>query len=299
MRSLGSEGSQDSESERPAISLVIPTVGKRPLELERLLESLSEQTFTSFEIVVVDQSEGQGVIRTLEQSALSQRITHLRRPPGLSAARNQGWREGSGDLVAFPDDDCWYHPRLLEEVVAVFSREPEWAGVCAVTRDRSGALSLARFAQEESFVGLKKVWRQGVEPAMFFRTDLLRGLGGFDESFGIGGSTPFKAGEGTELLIRAVRAGYRVRFMPQIQVGHDQAPIDGTAAGRERALGYGRGIGRVLRVSSLPAGVALATITRPLMGVVVAVAGGQWHVARFRWFAFRGRLEGWLARDPR
>lgn len=36
-----------------------------------------------------------------------------------------------GDAIAFPDADCWYPDRLLEQVGDLLIRRPEWDGVNA------------------------------------------------------------------------------------------------------------------------------------------------------------------------
>ena len=97
-------------------SLIVGTV-ERPAELEGLLESLAAQTCRDFEVIVADQGAGEGMAALCRRFA--ERID-LRRLPmrerGLSRARNAALREASGDVLAFPDDDCVYPPHLLMQV---------------------------------------------------------------------------------------------------------------------------------------------------------------------------------------
>src|SRR5215212_9261375 len=104
-------------------SLVLATVG-RTEEVRRLLESLREQTYRNFEVIVVDQNPGDGLTYLLELYRDTLNIRHIRSAKGISKARNVGLRYTTGDVVAFPDDDCWYAPDLLERVAAKLSAHP-------------------------------------------------------------------------------------------------------------------------------------------------------------------------------
>lgn len=282
----------------PRFSLVLTTLGARPEEMARFLHGLDKQTYRSFELVVVDQSQSGRATSVAAPFADRFPIRLASSARGLSAGRNVGFSAARGAVIGFPDDDCWYHPGVLAEVDLALTAHPEWDGLTAVTRDSAGRLSLSRFEDREDDVTLARVWSQGVEPAMFFRRQLLEAVGPFDEALGVGASSPFQSGEGTELLVRAVRTGHRVRFVPTIHVFHEEPARDVGPAARLRARSYGRGIGRVLRVGSFPASSTARVIGRPLAGAALAGATGRMELARYRWSAFRGRLEGWLA-QPR
>ena len=113
----------DPSSAPPLVSLLVCTKG-RSAQLERLFDSLLLQTHRDFEVVLVDQNEP----GTLEPIVGRYRdrlvIDHARSAPGLSRARNVGLARCRGDLVAFPDDDCWYPPGLVAELVRMFAEHP-------------------------------------------------------------------------------------------------------------------------------------------------------------------------------
>jgi glycosyltransferase involved in cell wall biosynthesis len=95
------------------ISLLVATLG-RVDELNRLLASLENQD-AGFEVLVVDQNPDDRLAPVLAaHSRLAAR--HLRSERGLSRARNVGLRAAQGDLIAIPDDDCWYPAGLLARV---------------------------------------------------------------------------------------------------------------------------------------------------------------------------------------
>jgi glycosyltransferase involved in cell wall biosynthesis len=106
------------------ISLIVATLN-RIAELERFLDSLEEQSCRDFEVLVVDQNPDDRLVPMLGlHSGLE--IRHLRSERGLSRARNVGLRAARGDIMAVPDDDCWYPNNLLATVAAWFESHSEF-----------------------------------------------------------------------------------------------------------------------------------------------------------------------------
>lgn len=93
------------------ISVVIPTF-KRTGLLIRCLNALAEQTFPMqmFEIIVVSDGPDMDTAEAIEKwkAPENPQITFLSLPyqKGPAAARNRGWLQAKGDLIAFTDDDC-------------------------------------------------------------------------------------------------------------------------------------------------------------------------------------------------
>src|SRR5579864_3540599 len=90
-------------------SLILATVGRLD-EVARFLQHLGRQTYRDFELIIVDQNSDDVLERLIRQYQGCFPVLHLRSEPGLSRARNVGLQHFSGDVVAFPDDDCWYAP---------------------------------------------------------------------------------------------------------------------------------------------------------------------------------------------
>lgn len=228
----------------PLVSLLVCTKG-RAAQLERLFESLLLQTCPAFEVVLVDQNEP----GTLEPIVGRYRdrlgIDHARSAPGLSRARNVGLARCRGDLVAFPDDDCWYPPGLVAEVVRLFAEHPEADAVTGRTLDATGRESLGAFLAADHAVDRRNVWFSGNSNGLFVRRAAARAVGGFDETLGVGAPTPFRSGEETDFLLRLLAQGRRVAFRHGLVVHHDQVAEAGRHA---RAADYARGFGRVLRL---------------------------------------------------
>jgi hypothetical protein len=109
----------------PRVSVVIPVYNSANL-IGRALQSVFGQTFTDFEVIVVDdgsddREELEAVIATW-----GDRVRCVRQPNGGPArARNRAMREATGDLIAFLDADDEWLPEKLERQVAYFDRHPE------------------------------------------------------------------------------------------------------------------------------------------------------------------------------
>ncbi len=103
------------------ISVVIPSCD-RPERLRKTLESVFEQTFEPYEIIVVDNG-----IKALGQDFFkdNNKIKYSRALPrfGVSQARNMGICLASGDYIAFLDDDDIWDKNYLHEIARVIQKK--------------------------------------------------------------------------------------------------------------------------------------------------------------------------------
>lgn len=109
----------ENESKKiPEISVIIPCYNAEKT-IVTALESLSEQTFKNFEVIIVDDGSIDGSVKIIEQFMESKRlqIRLLRQANrGVSCARNLGLKNAEGELLSFLDADDAYLPEFLEEL---------------------------------------------------------------------------------------------------------------------------------------------------------------------------------------
>ncbi|MCS6318669.1 MAG: glycosyltransferase family 2 protein [Nitrospira sp.] len=278
------------------ISLIVATVG-RTSELRRLLTSLEAQTYRDFELIVVDQNTDGRLRDVIAPLVAHLAIHHLASPRGVSRARNVGIGKASGDIVGFPDDDCWYSPLLLESIVALFGLHANWDGVTGrIVNETNATSGDARFDRESGRITLSNIWRRACAATIFFRKETVDAIGSFDEELGPGAGTPWGGAEDIDYPARAIKAGHIVFYDPEICVFHPDLSITARADEVRRAYSYGAGIGRVWRKQQFPARTIGYYLLRPLGGMCVSLAMGQWMRARYRWAAFQGRCSGLLSR---
>ncbi len=154
----------------------------------------------------------------------------------------------SGDILAFPDDDCWYHPDTLQNVDAWFGQHEDYGFLSIGSRDEQGRVSGNRWVQTECDITKINVFRASATYTYFIRRPQGAIPLRFDEFLGPASGTEFGCGEDTDLLLTLMSHGIRGRFYSVLHVGH---PLKGLF-NVQRARQYGGGFGRVLAKHSLP-----------------------------------------------
>ncbi len=285
-------------SETVKISLVVATLG-RTVQLDRLFESLARQDFTDFEVIVVDQNPDDRLEYLVKRSwAFPLSRIHTPNARGLSRARNAGWKVAKGELVIFPDDDCWYPPWLLSRGTKLLAAS-QGDVLTGRAADESGRDINGRYSKAPHRVDRSNVWISGIEWVMLFRKSALQAVKGFDEEIGVGASTPWQACEGQDILLRILDKGLTCHFDPTFFGHHmefDQlAPKAMQAKGRE----YGRGLGYVLRVHHYGWLAAAWWVGRPLVKLFLSILKGEFEKCKYLFNVSLGRLEGYMRHAPR
>jgi glycosyltransferase involved in cell wall biosynthesis len=223
------------------VSLIV-TSYDRQSDLDRLSESISCQTCEeTIEIIFVAQGTAEFRIprSTKHDLRLAVRTTGGLTP--LSKARNIGVKDTSGDIIGFPDDDCWYEPELLQNVVRYFDLHPDVDCVCTNVFDPDRRLSLGRRPVDVTKrVSFFNVFRYPTSAGFFFRRRAFVAAGGkFNEDLGAG--TERGAAEDTEIIARLLKRSLIVDYVGAIKVYHrvpHYLPSDVT-----KYYTYGRGSG--------------------------------------------------------
>jgi len=185
-----------------------------------LTKSLDQQTYRNFEVLIVDQNSDERLLPVLAGHP-ELPIRHLRSYRGLSRARNVGLKYANGDIVAFPDDDCWYPRDLLESVTHWFSAHREFAGLFVRLRDSEGNAIGPKLPDDACRCTKQNILTVGASPAGFLRRDLVDAIGPFNENIGAGANTPYQAGEECDYFLRALD-GRNMWYDPALTVHHPQ-----------------------------------------------------------------------------
>ncbi len=84
------------------------------MELERFMVHLSRQDYRNFELILIDQNQDDQVSKIILPYRQDFQIIYIHSQIcGASFARNLGLSKATGDIILFPDDDCWFPPELL------------------------------------------------------------------------------------------------------------------------------------------------------------------------------------------
>ena len=100
--------------EKPLVSVIMPTFNRARL-LERAIQSVLNQTYDRFEIIVVDDASRDNTSDVVK-SIRDERVRYIRHEMnrGGSAARNTGIAAARGKYIAFLDDDDEWEPEKTE-----------------------------------------------------------------------------------------------------------------------------------------------------------------------------------------
>ena len=100
----------------PFFSIIIPTYNRVDL-LPRCIDSVMNQSFTDFEVLVVDNYSEDGTKDLLEQySQKDSRIRYIQEHNNgiIAHSRNVGVKAARGQYICFLDSDDWYRKDKLE-----------------------------------------------------------------------------------------------------------------------------------------------------------------------------------------
>lgn len=110
--------------ERPEVTVVMPTFNRADLIAESI-ESVRAQTFTDWELVIVNDGGSREVEATVEPFLADGRVRYVyAEHGGLSSARNVGMAVARGDYICQLDDDDVYYPEHLETLLNFLRRNP-------------------------------------------------------------------------------------------------------------------------------------------------------------------------------
>ena len=108
----------------PAISLIIPLYNA-VRHLRGCLNSVKAQTFTDFEVLLINDGSTDGTVDMAEACCRGDNRFRLitQANGGVSAARNRGMAEARAPFVAFLDQDDMLHPQALEILYRMICRD--------------------------------------------------------------------------------------------------------------------------------------------------------------------------------
>jgi glycosyltransferase involved in cell wall biosynthesis len=118
-------------NKKPTVSVIIPTYNRAHL-IGRAIESVLNQTYQDFELIIVDDASTDNteyLIKEFQQK--DKRISYSKhdRNKGGSAARNTGIKTSKGQYIAFQDSDDEWLPGKLEKQMEILEKASQEVGV--------------------------------------------------------------------------------------------------------------------------------------------------------------------------
>ena len=269
-------------------SLIVP-VFNRPDEVEELLQSCTQQTFTDFEVVIVEDGSQKKCDEVCKKYAASLNLAYFYKDnSGPGQSRNYGAERAKGEYLIVLDSDVVLPADYLKEVDNEITANPA---------DAFGGPDRAH----DSFTDVQKAINYSM--TSFFTTGGIRGgkkkLDKFyprsfnmgikaDVYKNLGGFSRMRFGEDIDFSIRIFKGGYNCRLFPEAWVWHKRR----TDMRKFFRQVFNSGIARInlykkypdslKLVHLLPAvftvGVCLLVLTSAVGRVLMAYAGGmKWY----------------------
>lgn len=175
----------------PLVSVVIPTCNRLSY-LRAAIDSVLEQTYENWELVVADDGSAQGTREYLSEIASfpRARVLWLKHSGIPAVVRNAAIGRATGTYVAFLDSDDLWHPRKLEYQLDLLQRRREclWSYTAFVNVDQDGRIlpeeARRRWVACDGDI-FEKMTRGEVSirtPTVVVSRRLLLEVGAFDES---------------------------------------------------------------------------------------------------------------------
>ena len=145
----------------PLVSIIIPTYN-RAEDLKRALQSVFDQTFTDWEVLVVDNhsiDETDSIIKSFNDPKI--KLFKIHNAGVIAASRNLGLQHALGEYIAFLDSDDWWLPKKLEESIKYMSH-----GTDVVYHD---LFYVKKYGQRFNW---RRTWRRKLKSPVFY--DLIK-----------------------------------------------------------------------------------------------------------------------------
>lgn len=276
---------------KSGISLVMATIG-RVKEVERFVACLALQTSRNFELIVVDQNPDDRLVPVLEKARASGiTLQHVRQEePNQCNARNAGLAIASMELVAFPDDDCWYEPNTIELVVQRMAAHDSPSGLVVRWAEQDPVGLPPRKLELKKSRAFREITVSMI--TQFYRRSILEHVGGFDPALGL--HSWYGAGEEIDLMFRMLTRDATVVYLPGALVHHAFSSGPGPGPLKlvcKSARSRARGTGALYAKHRLSAYVILRGFTAPIFRPLLR--GGGWKELAKGFAVALGRIEGY------
>jgi glycosyltransferase involved in cell wall biosynthesis len=208
-------------------SIIVP-VFNRPDEVDELLESLSSQTLTDFEVVIVEDGSQIPCKDVCDKYAnILDLHYYFKENSGPGQSRNYGVERAQGEYVIILDSDAVTPPGFMQAIDDELKRQPTdaWGGPDAAHESFSDIQKAISYAMTSFFTtggirGGKKQLDKKFYPRSFnlgVRREVYQQLGGFTtERF----SKMSLYGEDIDFSLRIYKNGYSCRLFPEAWLWH-------------------------------------------------------------------------------
>jgi glycosyltransferase involved in cell wall biosynthesis len=167
------------------VSVLLP-VGPQAPYLGATLQSLKEQTFTDYELVIVLDGNAQENRKTVDAAQFNVPVTIIEHSTsqGIARSLNAALHRATGELIARIDADDLSFPQRFEKQVAAFAHDDELMllGTSAKVIDEEGTEIGVRIVPSgDKALRRRLIWRNSfIHPSVMFRKNAAILIGGYN-----------------------------------------------------------------------------------------------------------------------
>lgn len=123
---------------KPKVSIIVP-VYRAEQYLKRSVSSILNQTFTNFELILVDDGSPDSCPQMCDDLAkIDSRIVVVHKENGgASSARNVGLSVARGDYIGFVDSDDWIEPEMYSDMYNLVVSNNADMAICEIQKENS------------------------------------------------------------------------------------------------------------------------------------------------------------------
>ena len=267
-------------------SLVMTTLG-RDKDIINFIESLLRQSYTNYELIIVDQNDDDRVIKIFDQYKEKINLYYYHCAiRGISVGRNMGLKYVTGDIIAFPDDDCEYDSDTLMKIADFFNSNSDYSFYSCNSRDKTSGNSIFRALKKDCNINLYNFLNTVISITIFYKKNALADFK-MDEKLGIG--TNFGSGEESDLLLYLLKNKLKGRYFANNFIFHPARKEISPNLIFNYSLGHGAMFKKAISVYELYI-LFLVFIYRLIPYILKSVLPGN-KIARA---VVKGRIKGFI-----
>jgi GT2 family glycosyltransferase len=202
-------------SKLPLVSIFILNWNRKE-ETYRAIKSAINQSYSSIEIIVVDNGSSDGSSEYIQDRFPQIQYIQLDKNYGCPGGRNRGISHCKGEFIFFCDNDGVLHEKAVEEAVNIITKHQDCAVITGLVKDfidtteieTNFILSAATFKETNLFQGGISLHRKSIYSEIGYYPD--------DYVYG---------GEETYLSFRIMDAGYKIIKSEQVVLWHKQSEL--------------------------------------------------------------------------
>lgn len=229
-------------------SIIIATLD-RPDCLKNCIDSIFNQKYKNYEIIIIDQSDNlltKNIINDYKKNAQNLSIVYKKNlRKGLSLARNEGIKISTGEFICFLDDDAEYRDDFLQRAYEILIENKDIVILSGKILDKKTKIPFLSGMNDNNFKRLnsKNLFTKFSSSSLIISMNVIKSEHGFDENLGVG--SKFGSAEESDLILRINYIDNNIFYFSTLIVYHPY--VDTREIGSTKAFNYGKGLGALCK----------------------------------------------------